>query len=314
MEEIASLRRQLAKLNGHLLTVEEQEADYIDPRNIPPDLAENGKLVRVRISECQERLLELQVGLPQNNTVEIPIVIVAMNKQQASELIQNGLMDAYADFQNLLIQFPEDEIHQWLGRYGDDREDWHPHTCAEFSIREIVDEIITESSNSRPDSPMLSSQFCTTEFFSDSADVQERIWCQMSENGGVVIIDAVSLFHPDIRQTLADSELMSNDNMAIVVMSPIDPMMHQANQVLEVELRKRMKRAFARFHLRHDKMCEIGIGNLRSLKRWFATILPEATASIQGLRPSQATLERTWETQREEPQGINRYFSGQGGT
>lgn len=314
MEEMESLKRQLAKLHKSLLVVEEQEVDFVDPRSIPPDLAENGQRIRAAIEERQVRLSELQVKLPQNNTVEIPVVIVTMSKQQASQIIQiDELVDAYADFQNLLLQFPEDEVRQWMDRYGDDREDWHPHTCAEFSIRKIVSEIIIGSSHSRPDSPMLSPKFCTSEFFSDSAEVQERIWCQMSKNGGVIIIDAVSLFHPDIRQTLADSELMSNDNIAIVVMFPIDPTMHQANQVLEGELRKRMKRAFARFHSRHDKMCEIGVGNLRSLKRWFAAILPEAIASAQGLRPSPTTLDRTWDERKEEAKGIHNYFSGQGG-
>lgn len=311
MEEMESLKRQLAKLHKSLLVVKEQEVDFVDPRSIPPDLAENGQRIRAAIEERQIRLSELQAQQPQNNAVEIPVVIVAMNKQQASELIQDRSIDGYADFENLLNQFPEDEIHQWIGHYGDDREGWHPHACAEFPIREIVEQIIIESSHSRSDSPTLLPQFCTSEFFSDDTEVQEGIWCQMSKNGGVVIIDAVSLFHPDIRQALADSELMSNDTMAIVVMSPIDPMMHQANQVLEGELRKRMKRAFARFHSRHDKMCEIGVGNLRSLKRWFAAILPDATASAQGLRPSPTRLDRTWDERKEEEKGIHNYFSGQ---
>lgn len=59
-EEVASLRRQLAKLKGNLLTIEERMADFVDPRSVPPDLAESEKLTRERIAEVEARLAELE--------------------------------------------------------------------------------------------------------------------------------------------------------------------------------------------------------------------------------------------------------------
>jgi hypothetical protein len=61
MEEVASLKRQLTKLKRNLLTIEERKADYIDPRNIPPDLAESEKLTRERIAQTEARLAELEL-------------------------------------------------------------------------------------------------------------------------------------------------------------------------------------------------------------------------------------------------------------
>jgi hypothetical protein len=59
-EEIASLKRQLAKLKRNLLKIEERMADHIDPRNVPPDLAESERLTRERIAEVKARLANLQ--------------------------------------------------------------------------------------------------------------------------------------------------------------------------------------------------------------------------------------------------------------
>ncbi len=58
--EIASLRRQLAKLKRNLLTIEERMTDFIDPRSVPPDLAESEKLTRERIADIEARLAELE--------------------------------------------------------------------------------------------------------------------------------------------------------------------------------------------------------------------------------------------------------------
>jgi hypothetical protein len=60
-EEVASLKQQLAKLKRNLLTIEERKADYIDPRNVPPDLAESEKLTRERIAQIEARLAELEL-------------------------------------------------------------------------------------------------------------------------------------------------------------------------------------------------------------------------------------------------------------
>lgn len=61
-DEIASLRRQLLKLKRNLLTVEEQLADFIDPRAAPPDLQEGQRMLQERIAHIEQRLAELQAA------------------------------------------------------------------------------------------------------------------------------------------------------------------------------------------------------------------------------------------------------------
>ena len=60
-DETSSLERQLTKLKQNLLTIEEQKADFIDPRTIPPDLVKSEKLIRERIAEIAARLAELKL-------------------------------------------------------------------------------------------------------------------------------------------------------------------------------------------------------------------------------------------------------------
>ena len=59
-EEIVSLKRQIAKLKRNLLTIEESKAEFVDPRSIPPDLAESERLTLERITEMEAGLAELR--------------------------------------------------------------------------------------------------------------------------------------------------------------------------------------------------------------------------------------------------------------
>jgi hypothetical protein len=61
-EEITSLKRQLIKLKRNLLTIEEQKTEFIDPRSVPPDLAESEKLIREKIAQIEARLAELETS------------------------------------------------------------------------------------------------------------------------------------------------------------------------------------------------------------------------------------------------------------
>lgn len=58
--EIASLERQLAQLGRNLMILGEKRTEYIDPRNVPPDLVEAEERTRQEIARIESRLAELQ--------------------------------------------------------------------------------------------------------------------------------------------------------------------------------------------------------------------------------------------------------------
>lgn len=58
--EITSLKRQLKNLRKSLLTVQEQQAKFVDPNSIPPDLMRNEEGLRKSIERIEARAEEIQ--------------------------------------------------------------------------------------------------------------------------------------------------------------------------------------------------------------------------------------------------------------
>jgi hypothetical protein len=56
--------------------------------------------------------------------------------------------------------------------------------------------------------------------------------------------------------------------------------MIEANDILEKFVSGQMQQAFLRFNEHLDRRCEIGAGNLRSMRRWFFSVLPETVEII----------------------------------
>jgi hypothetical protein len=325
MDEIASLRRQLRKLQQNLLTIEEQEAGFIDPRSAPPDWSNAKQVTLSRISDIKARLSELETR-PQVESILVPFVVVAMNVQQASDLINGEVLQSgevteseYLSFQEISGHFREDEIGRWISHYAEEPDNWRPHTHPESTIQEIVADV-TATLNQTPshlDSmalPFVTLQSYTAQFFAEDEDIQEIAWRELASSGCILIVDAVSLFHPTVNRAFSDSQLASKDKVAVLILSPINPCDSAVHQLLEKEIRIRSRLAFARFHRNLDRMCEIGVGDLRALKRWLFAVLPEAAQTIHEPRANPSRMEQLMQMRGEQPQGIQRAFYGQGGT
>lgn len=318
----SQLRKLLKKLNENLLEIELEKAEFIHPHSVPLDLKEAQKSTRSKIARIEARLVELEAGQSRGTPIHIPFVIVAMTKQEASDLINEKILESdrvavteRTRFEECKKAFQEEEIENWLSHYSEDREDWRPHTCPENTICEIISEIVTSINLLQleiPTGQLIHPQFCSTSFFAYDEDIQEETWSELAGSGCVLIIDAISLFHPHLRQTLSDSHMGSNEQVAMLILSPINPCANKANQLIEQEIRLRMRRAFVRFEKQLDKLCEIGVGDLRALRRWLFAVLPEAANIVQNKRPLPANLRILRDTIG-EPRGYERFVFGQGG-
>jgi len=129
----------------------------------------------------------------------------------------------------------------------------------------------------------------SSKFFDE--DTKVETWGQLSQLGCVIIADAVSMFHPDLCHHLLHSEMSSNERVAMLVLSPVDPCTIPINQVIERAISSQMQRAFARFGLYLDKMCEFSAGDLRTLQRWLFSILPEVAETVQQRRANPSNLQ-----------------------
>jgi len=76
------------------------------------------------------------------------------------------------------------------------------------------------------------------------------------------------------------------------------------NRLIEQVIDLQMETAFTRFGDEFDRLCEVGVGDLRGLKRWLFAILPETAANVQRQKASPANLQRLQQMRGEEPSGI----------
>jgi hypothetical protein len=255
-------------------------------------------------------------------SIEIPFVIVAMTHDEANELITENVFDnpnvaqvERTRFQAFGKALQEHGIADLLNHYGESREDWQPHTCQQGTVEEIILDtalFFNQRHSERSRRPLVHPRFYSSDFFAEDKDARLEIWNQLSRSGCIMIVDAVSMFHPVLRRILSRSEMGSNERVAILALSPVDSCAIPVNHLIEQEMSSQMQRAFARFSKYLDRLCEFGIGDLRAIQRWLFVTLPEAAAIVQNQRPNPSSRELVRE-QMGQPLGIDRLIFGQRG-
>jgi hypothetical protein len=234
--------------------------------------------------------------LNQLSVIKIPFVVVAMTQEEADALDKETVFDDQevapaekARFQTFKQALQEYGITDLPKFYADKRGGWRPYPCPHNSIEEIIIEIfdvVNKSEKVGTNLPLLEPEFFSEDFFRKDAGPPTSLWTQLGRSGCVLVVDAVSVFHPLLRKTLSDSEVSSNEFVAMLMLSPVSTNEIQVNQLIETIVGLKMKRAFSRFNEQWDRLCEIGIGDLRSLQRWLFSVLPEEAAIVREQRRS----------------------------
>lgn len=272
--------------------------------------------------ELEKRCFEIECELNRVGIVDIPFVIAAMTHDEAVSLITETVFDnptvapvECTRFQQFREALQEHGVAELLPHYGEHREDWKPHTDEQVKIYEIILDmvnLINQRRSEMPGLPLVHPQFSSLGFFSQDEDTRLETWDQLSRLGCVMIVDAVSMFHPVLRRVLLRSEMGSNERVAMLVLSPVNSSAIPVNQLIEREIGSQMQRAFARFSKYLDRLCEFGVGDMRALQRWLFAILPETAAIVQNQRPNPSNR-RLIRDRMGEPLGMERLVLGQGG-
>ena len=243
---------------------------------------------------------EQELNRNKAESTKIPCVIVAMTRDQANALDAGAALDhptvAQAErarceaFRKALREHGIN-IADLLDNYGEAREDWRPHTCRESTIGDIVLELVDRINDQRSgtDEPVIELEFSSSSFF---AEDKVETWDRLGRKGCVIIVDAVSMFHPDLCHDLLHSELGSNEQVAMLVLSPVNPCTIPVNQHIEQGISSQMQRAFARFNTKLDELCEFNVGDLLTLRRWLLRVLPDVANAIEGqkMRPANRAM------------------------
>jgi len=217
---------------------------------------------------------------------EIRFVIAAMNVEEARELEDDGLLSAEQEpqFQELRGALRQYGITSLKDHYREKRSQWRPFTDPDHSIESIIEHIFeldlqdlgTYLSYETPDLALTRPGFYSEEFFSDDEEEKFQIWDDLQNLGGVLVIDAVSLFHPKVHDTVRESTLLTQNKTAVLLLTPVDFIANnRVNKILIAEFR-RIGRALRRFDTHYDKLYEICSSNASLfLRRHLLSTLPQ---------------------------------------
>lgn len=267
--------------------------------------------------ELAQLCADVEQALRRLDYLDLPVVIVTMTHQEASDLINETAFATpdvapaeQAKFQQLKAVFPENEIAAWLAHYAEEREDWKPYTQPQHTIRSLILDTMRRQHDPQAglNGPLIRPHFLSSDFL--TPDDQQRLdtWDHLSKSGCVMIVDAISLFHPVIYRRLLQSEMSSNPQVALALLI-LAPEAHQVNVLIEQELKERLQRAFARFVRYRDGLCVLDMNREHHLPRWLNDKLPEV-AKKMCLTPHFAN--RQMMQQRvTETHGMGQIISGQ---
>jgi hypothetical protein len=248
-----------------------------------------------------ERAIALCCPTVQTRTVGLPFVVVAMTEDEAQELdqkpelIQHGLGDAALEhFTRLKQALGSFGAPPFVQRYAPAREYWRPFGVGQPTVQALIGDTVAQLNNAHQ--PRLLGRSIKIQHYPfgeliDQVQVLRPIYREIAQNGCVVVVDELSLFHPRVRNTFLGSALFASDHVAMVTIAPLDPYAVPPHNLLEQELSERLAAVFDRFALDYDPQCEFSIGDERRLKRWLHSSLPQALQTLREPRPNRQMLD-----------------------
>lgn len=242
------------------------------------------------------------------NTVEIPFVIMAMTEPQVHEIVDETIFEdptvapiAHTLFRGHKSLLTHDGITELENFYGQTPEEWKPHRFSDATIESVVWQMMNHHNEEHrhKEAPIVIPKFITKDFCSESDISYQKAKNYLEKYGGVIIIDSVSLHHPQVYKRLSGSGLINKDKVAVLVLSPVSQSTIDSNELLEKVIRTQMDMgyAFDRFERKCDLLCEIGVRDKRMFKRWFINMLHKITLDAK----------RMTETNRAEFEEITPY-------
>lgn len=256
------------------------------------------------------------------SSLDIPFVIFAMTREEVNQLIEETIFkDAeiapieLSNYQNFkkTLQEHKIELASFLSHYGEHREEWQPYNCPNTSIQEIIvktlDSVNEHVQSETSTYPLIKPEFVSANCLNEDRDTRQEIWRKLDWHGGVLVIDSVSLFHPFLLKKLSSSGMCTSEKITMLVLSPISACSFPVNQSIEGLISSKMERAFARFNNSWDRLCEVGLGDLRAIQRWLFATIPETARIFQQEKPYPGNR-KIWRKHSGQPRGQDQLLYG----
>jgi len=249
--------------------------------------------------------------------IEIPIVCFAMTRREVEEVINGEVFsdpgvaplarDEFLTLCTLLKKYGITDLHML---YGERREDWKiEYPKSDNTVENVIISTMNCINDTyRKESIPIRPRFESTNFFDPSTKMET--WSRLSEYGCIVIVDVVSLFHPLLSEVLLQSGIVHNDNdpVAIFIHNPVNSQSFSINSTIEQYINKKVQRAFHRFDKKLDKLCEFGLGGVRTLQRWLNAVVPDVEKFVTGEHPREVNRQSVRKTSDNPPRRVEELF------
>ena len=197
----------------------------------------------------------------------------------------------FQDFRRELKRHNIDEI-ELLKCYSNNRDDWTPFLLSKNNtIQNTLINLIKRKKLKYTPIPY------SEEFF------RGEIHPYLLQGNCIVVIDAVSLYHPKLRHKFIQSQIGGNLRAVFLVLSPVH-IENKNNQLIYNKSQQHLELIYNRFHTQLDFRCELNIGDINSFQRKLFSIFNQ---DIEKPSPNPETIEEFWkETNVSKPQGMYR--------
>lgn len=226
------------------------------------------------------------VSRPEHPELGLPVVVVAMTDAEASELLQ-APPEPLAD---LIRQRPG---VWWQTRYGPSRTAWQPFDGID-SVAVILGKAVAglnQKLNRLRGWTIRLRPYSFESLMRDNLTMWP-VYEDMARHGCLVIVDEISLFHDAVRKTFNNSPLATAGQVALISLSPLDPMLGTPQALIRDKLDSYLAAATQRFNVGLDPLCEIGVSQPRRLDRWLGESLPQAASVLRQPRVAQQKLDK----------------------
>ncbi len=206
--------------------------------------------------------------------VYIPIVLVVMYSDEARQLLSGAAFEGYPEilqtsFERLCEVLAANGLDDWEARYGETAETWRPFNSAQH--QDTIEQLIrTAFGNIQGFMQPIIPKFI--DIHKLNLEENRRSLRGLRRDGCVVIMDSISMHHPDVHRAFQQSALDSRSRTAIVSMAPVQSAFELINKMTVFIQLKISDMEFARRRLDQDE--EYGISReiyeIREFSQWVA--------------------------------------------
>jgi hypothetical protein len=199
-----------------------------------------GNIFQILMDPARQKVSEPDPG------ITVPIVLLVMTADEAQALDSGVAFQGYpeevrADFDELRTLLIKNNMPNWAQNYGARAEEWQPFKESADTIEQLARLVLSKVEGYRKP---LTPQFINIQGITEDRSRLRRL----RRDGCVVIMDTVSMHHPDIQREYRRSLLDAYSNTLVArialfddAFSVIQRMLPFAEQYVDLEVYKRLE-------------------------------------------------------------------------